>query len=156
MNSEKGFATIEIILLTLIISVLTAATVPKISKMLDKVSLDYETKKMYSELRFVQSVDRSATFDDAFFSNKIPNSKTVRFQASSTFYKIFREDDSQLIRPRHNMSKNISLTFSSDKIKNFWFEPYGKVSANGTITIKSDVGTRKMIFDSVGRWRAER
>ena len=155
MSSEKGFAMIEIILLTLIISVLTATAVPKISKMLEKVSLDYETKKMYSELRFVQSVNRSATFDEAFFQNKIPNSKPVMFQASSTFYQIFRGDNNHLIRPRHNMSRNISLTFSSDKMRMFWFEPYGKVSANGSITIKSNVGERKMIFDSVGRWRAE-
>ncbi|MBQ6132327.1 MAG: type II secretion system protein [Selenomonadaceae bacterium] len=38
---QKGFATLEIILFTLIIAVLATATLPNAARIIDRVALDY-------------------------------------------------------------------------------------------------------------------
>ena len=151
MKNQKGFATIEIIFLIVIISVLSAVAVPKISKIIEKVSLDYEVKKFYSELRFAQTINRSATFKQKVFSKPVPNDQPVIFRVyNSKSYRL--ERNGILVRPSHQMSRNISLE-RSNSMKDIYFDTNGVHDKSGSVKIKSNVGTVKIVFDSVGRWR---
>ena len=51
---QKGIATLEVILAVLIIALLMKVAVPNATRLIDRAALDYETKRLYSELRFLQ------------------------------------------------------------------------------------------------------
>ena len=53
--NQKGFATFEAILAVTIISVLAFIAVPKIDRVIDKIALDYEMKRLCSEIEFASS-----------------------------------------------------------------------------------------------------
>ena len=55
---QKGFATLEIIFAVMIIAVLMTCAIPNAVRMIDRAALDYETKRLYSELHFLQAVNR--------------------------------------------------------------------------------------------------
>ena len=62
---QKGFATLEIIFAVIIVVALTTCALPNAVRMIDNVALDYEYKRLYSELRFLQAVSRSTSVSDA-------------------------------------------------------------------------------------------
>ena len=164
---QKGFATLEVILVILIISVLMTCAVPNAARIIDKVSLDYETKRLYSDLRFVQALNRSATVTDTGMTNVLNNNKIFPPPVASIVFdnpiensggwQIIRglEDNAPAVREKHILSYGVKISSPSRHI-NFSFEGESSIISNH-LTLKSRRGKEsKIIFDSVGRFHGEK
>lgn len=164
---QKGFATLEVILVIFIISVLMTCAVPNAASIIDKVSLDYETKRLYSDLRFVQALDRSTTVTDAGMTDVLNNNKifpppvaSIVFDNpinNSSSWQIVRglEDNAPAVREKHILSYGVKISSPSRDV-HFSFEGEASITSNN-ITLKSRRGKEQYIrFDSVGRFRVEK
>ena len=156
---QKGIATLEIILAIMIIGVLMKFAVPKAAQLVDAAALDYETKRFYSELRFVQTMGKTTpnspdnTSAPVLFINRTEN-----------FYQVFQDtyiknpirephysSHGVTIRLKdHETAKNITVNFDSEgkaKIPNVTGSSY-------TLVLTSRLGKNKyIVIDSVGRIR---
>lgn len=153
---QKGFAMLEIILAMMIIALLMSAVLPNAIHVVDRAALDYETKRLYSELRFLQTINRSGTFNAAgtgrtdFDLDSVP---FMQITPSRFKWQILRGNIP--LREAHYMKyiKNIS----SPKSRIF-FDSEGKATINSdSIVLTSRRGKKsKIVFDSVGRIRGGR
>ena len=165
---QRGLATLEIIFAIIIIGVLVKVAVPNAAQILDIAALDYETKKLYSELRFVQEMGRSSRIDDkgmggtnllssangVIGSDKI--SLIINYKEKS--YQVSRTDkDDRIIatlREPHYLSNSMK-EISSPK-NPIYFDSDGKANiVSNHITLTSRLGKKRyIIFNSVGRMRS--
>lgn len=174
---QKGFATLEVILVIFIISVLMTCAVPNAARIIDKVSLDYETKRLYSDLRFVQALNRSATVTDTGMTNVLNNNKifpppvaSIVFEnpiENSGGWQIVRgtEITDPAVREKHVLSYGVKIIIDqkNEHLRRIKFDTTGEPqdiysrAANGHITLKSRRGKEsKIVFDTVGRFRGEK
>ncbi len=159
---QRGLATLEIIFAIIIIGVLVKVAVPNAARILDTAALDYETKKLYSELRFVQEMNRSSTIVSTGMGNTNLLSSgsdyiILTIKRAENSYQVSRGTKS--LREPHNFSYGvkIKLEYSNDAIIKIYFVD-GKVRINGkngdTLTLTSRLGkNRYIILNSVGRMR---
>lgn len=158
---QKGFATIEIILVTIIIAVLMKIAVPKAAQLIDTVSLDYEQKRFYSELRYVQAMGRSneikntgmGTTELTFTGGNKSESPTLRINTAENYYQVFRSPElKKALREPHYLSNGVKIFSPENSIT---FDSDGKANINSdSITLTSRRGkTKYIIFNSVGRIR---
>ena len=150
--NQRGFITLEIILVTVVVSILIAAAVPKISKMLEKIALDYEIKRFYSEVRFMQTSSRLTGFDRRNFSMGTGTDTNITMNilkyGKNSYYYLSRGEYN--IRETHFLSGGINF----GKSESFYFKPSNLPSLTGHITFGSpSAGKVNVYFDSVGRWR---
>lgn len=156
---QKGFATIEIILVAAIISILMTLTIPNAARLVDRAALDYEYKRLYSELRYLQTVSRVEDFSTEGVSiTGLPtrNPPTMEIFAPLRRYKIVLSNDSTLVRDEYQMSPNVtSLTTPKSTIN---FDGNGKANiTSNSIVLQSRFGkANRIVFDSVGRIRGGR
>ena len=156
---QRGLATLEIIFAIIIIGVLVKVAVPNAARILDTAALDYETKKLYSELRFVQEMNRSSTIVSTGMGNTNLLSSggdyiTLFINDGEKYYRVFREAGlKNPIREPHYLSKSIKK-ISSPK-NPIYFDSDGKANiVSNHITLTSRLGkNRYIIFNSVGRMR---
>ena len=164
---QKGLATLEIILAIIIIAVLTKFAVPNVARTLDRAALDYETKRLYSELRFVQSMSRSGTISNAGMNtNKkvtedIDDRKfALTVDPSGNGYQVFKGTDSnkKALREPHYFANGITISFKSKVTPPavITFDDSGKsnILSNRLILTSRFRKEKYIIFDSVGRIRA--
>ena len=161
---QKGLATLEIICAIIIIGVLVKVAVPKAAQILDTAALDYETKKLYSDLRFVQEMNRSSTISATGMGNtnllaSSGNYIILTINRAENSYRISR--GTKYLREPHNLSYGVTVKLenSNDAIIKIYFKSDGKTDINGknsdTLTLTSRLGkNRYIIFNSVGRMRA--
>ena len=164
---QKGFASLEIILTVLIVALLAGAALPNALRVLEKVSLDYETKRLYSELRFAQALSRDSNVETKFmggnFEMETSPGVTVTIDYSnhpnSWQARLGTKSSDPLLREVHvlrhgetfaSYDKNNYINFSLNKIT---FDSTGKHDLNGTWQLTSRTGKykSKIIFDTVGR-----
>lgn len=163
---QKGFATLEIIFAVFIIAVLMSCAIPNAARMIDTVALDYETKRLYSELRFLQSLNHSGKFNTSgmgrndFGTNDSAN--VLQISKATNSYQILRGDNIPL-REAHYMRNIKKIEFGGNVSSPLQFDDTGRATnkdngtLDGTITLTSRFGkTSKIIFDSVGRIRGGR
>ncbi len=150
---QKGFATLEIILVTIIIAVLVKIAVPNAARIIDTVSLDYEQKRFYSELRYVQAMSRSATFSTAGMGDTVlvpdrGTNPTLSINADKNYYQVLK--NSKKLREPHYLSNGVKIFSPKNSIT---FDSDGKANINSdSITLTSRLGKSKyIVFDSVGR-----
>ena len=165
MNNQNGFATLEIILIIGIIAIFSTVTLPKISRILDKVALNYELKHLYSELNLARSIGKSATYNGWAFPDSNSQQKVQLWLYSSYYTNSNFRNRYQIMRPVvtlssfyyiHKMNNEIKLDFSGgDKVLQIDFDnPSRYSSGSKTLTLTSKYNdSAKIIFDSVGRWR---
>jgi len=148
--NQRGFALLEVIFVTAIISTLALVAVPKFNQTLDKLTLDYEMKRFCNTVEFISSMNRTASYNPEVFSNKIASGKDI--------VNLEIADDGKSYQPGNKLYKNILPTgFSIEPTDKIVFSPSGRHNYSGTITITSRLGdTAEIIFDSVGRWRGSR
>ena len=154
---QKGIATLEVILAALIIALLMKVAVPNATRLIDRAALDYETKRLYSELRFLQAVNRSAKFDPAgtggFYVTK-DEFLSIKFTTEPPSYQVVRGLDLNVtgkpVREVHYLSYGVKLSSPKDSVN---FDSQGKASITSNhITLTSRLNqTKKISFDSVGR-----
>ena len=153
---QKGFATLEIILVVLIISLLASAAIPNVARVVDRVALDYETKKIYTDLKFLQASDRMFFMEDTHFGTHRDNRITL--VVSNEGY-IFRK-----ISPTKDLAEHYfsyGVTASKNKNGEYWqvkFDDAGRVqpAESDSLEISSRFGKTYIVFDSVGRFRGSR
>ena len=168
---QKGFATLEFILTVMIFALLAGAALPNAIRVLEKVSIDYEVKSLYSELRFAQALSRGSVVEenDVFVGNSgygqlepSPGAVvTIDYSNDphSWQVRLGTESSAPLLRETHLLrggetfavyNEDDYIDFSLNKTT---FDSTGKPSLNGTWQLTSRSGRYKsdIIFDSVGR-----
>ena len=156
LKNQNGFATLEIILIMLIISVLVGVAVPKMSRMMDIAQLNYETKKFVSDFYFAKSLSKSSKFEPEIFSSvPFTNGDGIIFSVANRSYQIKRSNFP--VTEIHYLPKKFQITAPSN-LKTVTFGN-GKTlsSSSGTYIFKSPLGlSNSLKLDSVGRLHAER
>lgn len=148
MKNQKGFATLEIILMTAIISILTFVAVPRLSQIIDKMTLDYEVKHLFNTISLQNVLNRSADFNPETFKWKFSShgeDKNVELKllTDTKQYKLVREN--RTLGEVHKFPESFKIVDNN---------PYEN---SRTITITSRFGNEaKIIRDSVERWRISR
>ena len=171
---QKGFATLEIIFVVLIISILSAFAVPKAKQLVERVTLDYEQKRLYSELKFLQTLSRSASVTNLGMeglSTISQNNQAIMFFYYGNTYEILRTN--KLIRRTHYLSNDVNFSLGNTDSFVIWCDAAGKFRFNAKnpytgsqVTSRTIVLTPKnfrgekylptIVFDSVGRIRGGR
>ena len=162
---QKGFATLEIILATMIIALLVSVTIPNAARVVDRVALDYETKNLYSDLRLVQQINRSSTVDSKGLGRTLAPSNeklSVQLYLSARGYRIMENTTpfSEIHYMRNIKTLETNLNIPDYKIT---FDTTGKTmnvsrsALSGNLTLTSQFGREsKIVFTSVGRFRGGR
>ena len=149
---QKGIATLEIIMVIFIVAVLISCAVPNAVRVLDRVALDYETKRLYTELRFLQSHERMTFMRDSHFT------EAENFQNKLTVYPeryVVEKKDAVGFYYEHYFSNGVTVS----KTKTINFDDMGRIApaASDTLIIKSRLGKELYFaFDTVGRFRGSR
>ena len=149
-KNQRGFATLEIICVLIIISVLTTVAVPKMARMVDSAMLDYEMKIFLSDLDFAKALNKNAYYNSGIFDDSNFN---------DTPHQIFIDVN----KNSYDFRRDIKV-FASHKLPNgFSYElRYLKPSIDffkgnrGHIIITSKLNNKRyMIRDTVGRWHGD-
>lgn len=163
---QKGIATLEVILGTLIIALLLSAAIPNVTRILDRAALDYETKKLYSDLKFLQAMNRSKNPDLAIGTSRDDISPgepiSMEIKPTDNSYQIMR--GTVPLREAHYMQNisnfAINVNIQANRIT---FNSHGQATdiqnnpLSCTLTLTSQLGkTSSIVFDSVGRIRGGR
>ena len=174
---QKGFATLEIIFATLIIAILATCAVPNAARILDRATLDYETKKFYTDMRAVQSFDRMTWMEEEYPFGSTDRDSTINFHIEDEVYTIMKISPpekfyqtyylprgfyfSEYSSPVLPSGSHLSEPSSSD-LSYIRFDDMGQPKAkankalNGHIVINSRLNqATKIVFDSVGRFHGE-
>lgn len=150
---QRGIATFEVILAALIIALLASVAVPNVTRVVDRVALDYETKRLYTDLRALQAFDRMTDMGDSHFKIAVPD-ESVKLVVYPERYDLEKNSNGK-IYSTHYFSNGVT----ADKTKSIKFDDMGKVSpaTSDTLYIISRLGKRNsIVFDSVGRFRGGR
>lgn len=155
---QKGFATLEIIFVLLIIAVLLSVAIPNAARIIDRAALDYETKRLYSELRFLQALSRSGTINTLGTGNnnlKPEDAPVMEIYPARRSWQILR--NTTPIRPEHVISNGVQISSSNNKVR-ISFDTTGKSNLTSTSIILTSRYNKKskIVFDSVGRFRGGR
>ena len=159
MKKQDGFATLEVVLVTAIISTLAFVAVPKIDRIMDKLFLDYEVKRFCSEVDFASSLNRSASVNTTIFSQKVDKTDTeieIDINKKSNSYQLRR--NTEYLREPHYLSAGVKISFSPVAMEHIKFKAGGGYNGDsGRVILTSRRGEKaEIIFDSVGRWRGSR
>ncbi len=150
---QKGFSTLEVVIAVFVVSVLLSCAVPNAARIVDRVSLDYEIKRLYTEMRFVQSFDRMGYMRDSHGFEESPKSQ-VRMIVTTKGYRVEKNADSTFY-----YGNDFSNGVTADKGKSIMFDDMGKVfpATSDTLTLTSRRGKKLyFVFDTVGRFRGSR
>lgn len=159
---QKGFATLEIIFAVMIFALLAGAALPNAIRVLEISSLDYETKRLYSELRFAQALSRGSKVETVFMGgdfgiDPLPgvtvtiNSSSIRLDSWQV--RLGNTDLDPLLREQHYLRYGEKFSFKGN-LRKISFDSAGKHDANGgtlTLTTRSGRDKSNIVFDSVGR-----
>ena len=162
---QKGIATLEIIFIMLITSFLASVTIPQTVKVIDEVALDYETKKFYTDLKFLQAFDRMTNMKDTHFgTNDEKSVMSLEIPNEKTSYIITNRNSLKGNYREHPLPKDFSFDYEgTDDFSYIKFDDMGKPNnsnrnaLSGHIRILSPFDKNFFIvFDSVGRVRGSR
>ena len=156
IKDERGYALIEVLILVAVISILSAVALPKISNSFKVVYSRYVMQNIYSELRFLQTVARTSSFN----KESVMNISIVE-KIGATF--IVKVSSNQYILDMTNnpiRRYNLAPNFSFEKPLSMRVTSTGTVmdknnNNSGHVILKrgSDSCKPIIIFDSVGRIR---
>ena len=159
---QKGFATLEIIFATMIIAILMGAAIPNVARVIDRVALDYETKKLYTDLRFLQSLNRMTNMKDTHFGTTDDN--PINLIVYPERY-IFKRNSPNKIYTEHYFSNGVVSDKNNIGLRTITFDDMGKIrlllegkqQSSYTLNLISRYEKKTaIIIDSVGRFRGGR
>ena len=174
---QKGFATLELIFFVLIISILTAVAIPQAKNLVERATLDYEQKRLYSELKFLQTFGRSSSVGDLGMKGSFigkNNSPMLLIDLLNGKYqivgneKVSRKANEKAVHEPHYLSNGVKISYAKANSLRIIFRPDGKIYFNGeevtserTLTFKPqnpkpEMTVPTIVFDSVGRIRGGR
>ena len=146
----------------MIIAVLASCAVPNAARVLDSVSLDCETKRLYTELRRIQSYDRMAFMNDSHFKDDA-ETLPLNFEIKETHY-LLKQTSPEKIYKQYFLPQGFKLSYRNDMDFSYIkFDDMGKPQSstdktlNGHMVLTSRLGKRLyFVFDTVGRFRGSR
>ena len=159
MKKQDGFATLEVVLVTAIISTLAFVAVPKIDRIMDKLFLDYEVKRFCSEVDFARSSARStfANRTGIFVDNgaiESGNTLTLHISYDKNQYELKKSN--QKFHGSHKLSGGVVLQKTSGSLDNIEFKGTDTLKS-GTVRFVSRRGKISEVkIDSVGRAHGEK
>ena len=153
MKNQRGFLTIEIILVVLIISVLTTLVVPNFSKMIDVARLDYEMKILLSQIDYAYSLNKNIHLNPSIFENKFLGKAGYHLQINvdENLNRYTIVQDGKNFEKPHELPQGFS-------IKMMYLKNPIDISAGdkGHIIITSRHNFKRYVIrDNVGRWRGD-
>ena len=160
---HKGLATLEIIFAMLIIAILATCAVPNAARILDRATLDYETKKFYTDMRAVQSFDRMTNMEEEYPFGSTNRDSTINFHIEDKVYTIMKISPPEKFYQTYYLPSGFHLSeYSSPDLSYIKFDDMGQPKSkdsralNGHIVINSRLNqATKIVFDSVGRFHGE-
>ena len=147
--NQRGFATLEIICVILIISLLTTIAVPQMVRLLDKARLDYEMKTFLNNLELARSLNRSSYYQPEIFegNSKLETGSSVIIDIKNNAYDLRTGDNVKEIKLHDGFSIDGRI-----------FDNHIDVDKGkpGHVTITSKLGDQRFIYrDPVGRWSGD-
>lgn len=158
---QNGFATLEIIFATLIIALLMSTAIPNATRIVDRVSLDYETKRLYSELRFLEAMSKTAkAYGTGAERSIVGEGLSIEFTPNPPSYQVVRGSGytKTPVRESHNLSYGAKISLKSGKkLSKLSYDESNKWNiGTDTLILTSRLGkTRSITINSVGRIRGE-
>lgn len=161
LKNERGYAIIEVVLLTAVIAILSSIVLPKVNEGFKSVYADYLMKSLYIELRFMQSASRinSYSTDDVFKVYKPFKTFRARSSNENRNYRVRIGDSNEPVRiyhlrPNFNFERDFSFTTSP---KGTLSDSRSSSSNSNHVKLQFDskVCGSIIVFDSVGRIRFE-
>jgi len=163
MNKQNGFATLEIILIIGIIAIFSTVAVPKMARILDKVALNYELKRLYSELNFARSIGKSSMIEGGIFNTfyNTGNGQIEFWLYSRNYSSANMRNLYQMKRPavtssyyyRYKLTNDIKLD-GNNSVRKISFNNSGTFISQPGIELTSKYNYKAYIYlDTVGRIR---
>ena len=151
-QNQRGFATLEIILVIMIISLLATVALPNMARMVDVAQVEYEMKILLSTLDATKSLNKNSHFKPEIFEyvpelNNARQQIYLRINYDKGTYPDLRYNEIHELPTGFLMTKNTSLENPIE------FEK----GTRGHITITSRYGVKRYVIrDTVRRWRGSR
>lgn len=152
MSDQKGFAAIEMLIMTIIISIIAVIAIPRFVSFSNEQQLDFEAALLVSDLRYLQEIARTTNRQHMDFIHvKAESQPSITF--NTTGYIILK--NRSIIRQHtYPAGTTVSHTGLSPSTQFPAFGQNGNASAF-TITMKLGKATRNVIVDTVGRVRVQ-
>ncbi len=154
MKNQRGFLTIEMILVVLIIAILATLALPNMARMVDVAQVDYEMKILLSQLDYAYSLNKNISYNPGIFANKLSldtgHHLQINVDEDLNRYTIV-QNEKNFSEP-HELPQGFSIRCESGLPNEIILN---KIRP-GRIRIISRYNVeRYIIFDSVGRWRGD-
>lgn len=152
-QNQRGFATLEIILVIMIISLLAEVALPNMASMVDVAQVEYEMKSLLSTLDATKSLNKNSHFKPEIFEyvpelNNARQQIYLRINYDKGTYQIVSNLEG--INEMHELPTGFAIEKNAKLNNPIEFDK----NNDGHITITSRYGVKRyIIFDSVGRWR---
>ena len=151
--NQRGFATLEIICVILIISLLTTIAVPQMVRLLDKARLDYEMKTFLNNLELARSLNRSSYYQPEIFegNSKLETGSSVIIDIKNNAYDLRIGNKST----EHKLYDGFSIK-QENLGENFEESFFIDTGRSGRVIITSKLGDQRFIYhDGVRRWSGD-
>ena len=155
---EAGFSLLETVIAVAVFAVVAAFAIPRGQSMLAEAVLDHEAQLLASDLRFLQSISRTATYDSRGMNipldTGIGSGPKMRINAKG--YSI-KAGDSSLLR-EHEVPPEIRIVTRNMESVSFGVNGNPRAAKMGSVFLywKSNANwKRRVVLDSVGRIRVD-
>ena len=160
---QGGLAALEVVIVAAIAAIFATVAVPNAARILGKVQLDYEMKRLYSTLNLARSLGKSSAYNPAIFNGKLVDGYSSRIEmtirkdndtVAKNSYEIQIVGKSEKYY-QHDLRGGVKLSFSGGSPFTVNFDDANKYSSanSKTFTLTSKFGEAYIISDSVGRFR---
>ena len=150
--NQKGFATLEAILVVSIISLLVFVGVPKMSKILDTLWLNYEVERFCSAVDFGRNLNRSSAYDAGIFDSYFDGGDglTLDIYYDLNGYELHQGE--KIVGQPYRLKNGITLKWHEGALEKIIFSG----GQSGTVRFASQFGkVVEVNIDSVGRVRGK-
>ena len=151
-QNQRGFSTLEVILVIMIISLLATVILPNMARMVDVAQVDYEMKIFLSTLDYAKSMDKNSYFKPEIFKGTLANNAGAQIFLNVDYnkgtYQIVRKNVA--VGEMHELPEGFKI-ISENGIPSK-IDPQEKYSGHIRITSRQN-SNRYIISDSAGRWR---
>lgn len=154
---ERGLAMIETVIATTVIAILASIALPKVSRMLDEVCVDYEIRCLHSMIHYTQSASRISQYNTFKFTTPsgygMPTIECRVFtDASPQYYCVRKLNASERIKENHYLERNVKI--NNPFKESFRFQANGELTQTGNdLRISNGTFNRYLVMTNYGRIR---
>ncbi len=157
---ERGLAMIETVIATSVIAILCSIAVPRLSRMLDEVCVDYEIRCLHSALHYTQSVSRISQYQTFRFG--VPTGYSMSYiecympSSGDARYVVRRPQvgSSSVFRIKEYHYLERGATLNNPITDQFRFRANGEFyTTGGTLTLSKGKSKRYIALTNYGRIR---